>query len=532
MKAKEKAVLAAFLLLAGAPRARAVQLETMVQGYLTTPAGAPYTTTQAVEFKLYQGGSAGSAGTGTLVYDETASVTPSGSGVFAYILGSGTPVGGLSLSTSTFDTALPVYVEISVGGSILLPRLQLTGMPFAAIAGVAESVKTLNQTLSVNGSIAASGAFYGDGSHLSGVGGMSPPASSVSSGTFGPGVLLPAANLTAGPVPAAMLPGGIAYTGSANNFAQPQTISGGDAGAPSLATSSGIAAASGMISAPAFSGAYYGDGSHLSGVGGTNPPASSVSSGTFGPGVLLPAANLTAGPVPAAMLPGGIAYMNNANNFTQPQSIVASPGSYSLNTSSGINVDSGMVNAPAFNGAYYGDGSHLGGLGSPPIGSIIAFAGAIEPAGWVECNGRVLSQAGSASASWGTFNAVPLFAAIGAAWGSPGSGQFNLPDLRGVFPRGWNHGKTGSYSDPDAGSRAAPYAGGAAGDAVGSYETDQLRSHTHGVPSNADFVQNPSGQGLGFSGGGQGLIAASISAFGGNETRPMNASVMYIIRVQ
>lgn len=57
-----------------------------------------------------------------------------------------------------------------------------------------------------------------------------------------------------------------------------------------------------------------------------------------------------------------------------------------------------------------------------PPGAIVAFAGAIAPAGWLLCDGSAVSRT--------TFAA--LFAAISTAYG-PGDGSttFNLPDLRG-----------------------------------------------------------------------------------------------------
>ena len=364
--------------IAATTTAFAVQTQVMIQGYLTNGSGTPYTTAQATEFRVYQGGNATTAGTGTLYYDEMATITPSASGVLNYPLGSGTPPvptlvdgGGTIpnvLSTTTFDTASAVYLEISVGGVVVLPRLQMFGTPYAAIAGTSENLKPTNQPLITTNILQASAATF---------------------------------------------------TASGNNQA-------------SLITSSGIIVNAGQVTAPAFVGTLYGN------VVGISP-------------------------------------------------------------------------------------------GAPPLGAIILYAGVNEPAGWIECDGRSMPQTGTAGASWGFFSTPAVYAAIGTLWGSAGPGLFNGPDLRGVFPRGWNHGKNSGFFDPDASSRVAQYVSGASGDSIGTYETDQFRSHTHA------YVEGiwPGGvTAAGFSGSSGYMGSQPTGASGGNETRPMNASVMYIMRVQ
>ncbi|MBI5239125.1 MAG: tail fiber protein [Elusimicrobia bacterium] len=445
----------------------AVQLQTMLQGYLTDSSGTPYTGPQAAEFKVYQGGSPAAAGSGILVYDETATVLPAASGVFNYMLGSGTPVAPVllvgsqaipnALSTATFDTAQSVYVEIAVGGTVLLPRLQLVGMPFAAVAGVAESLK--------------------------------------------PGVRLPAENL---------LPGPLTVTSG--------TFSAAGAEQYSLRTSSGIEVGGGGVKAAFFAGSFHGDGAGLSGVSASSVPAGSVTPGILGAGVLLPAGSILPGPVAVT-----------SGTFS-----ASGPTQFSIQTSSGISVGGGGgVSAAFFSGAFYGNGAGLTGVGGvAPVGSITAFAGQSEPSGWVECDGRSLPQSGSAAASWGSFNTAALFAVIGTVWGSQGAGQFNIPDLRGIFPRGWNHGKSSGLYDPDAGSRVNQYSSGATGDAIGSYQTDDFRSHTHSGFAASGLQAQNGGPWAGSGGVGGSTGAPNSGMAHGNETRAKNASVMYILRVQ
>jgi microcystin-dependent protein len=66
--------------------------------------------------------------------------------------------------------------------------------------------------------------------------------------------------------------------------------------------------------------------------------------------------------------------------------------------------------------------------------------------GWVECAGQ--------SAIRKDFD--ELWRVIGTNWGSLEKNTFLLPDLRGVFIRGWQHGKT---PPPDLSTHVPPYTG-------------------------------------------------------------------------
>lgn len=89
------------------------------------------------------------------------------------------------------------------------------------------------------------------------------------------------------------------------------------------------------------------------------------------------------------------------------------------------------------------------------------FAAETSPTNWLECNGSAVSRTTYAT----------LFAIIGTNWGNGnGTTTFNLPDTRGMFPRGWNHSTATAspYNDPDAASRVATNSGGLTGDRVGT----------------------------------------------------------------
>jgi len=117
------------------------------QGRLTDAAGSPITTATTVRFSLYQGGSAGTPGSGTLVYEEDASVIPDSNGVFDHTIGSGTVVYG-TLDSTVFQTSSPVYLEITVDpagvSDTLLPRKQVVSVGYSFKSELADDADTVD----------------------------------------------------------------------------------------------------------------------------------------------------------------------------------------------------------------------------------------------------------------------------------------------------------------------------------------------------------------------------------------------------
>ena len=71
-------------------------------------------------------------------------------------------------------------------------------------------------------------------------------------------------------------------------------------------------------------------------------------------------------------------------------------------------------------------------INTTPAGAVQFFAMDTAPVGWLKANGAALSRTTYAN----------LFAAIGTRFGEgDGSTTFNLPDLRGLFLRGWDDGR-------------------------------------------------------------------------------------------
>ncbi|MGY2200011.1 phage tail protein [Pseudomonas gingeri] len=144
---------------------------------------------------------------------------------------------------------------------------------------------------------------------------------------------------------------------------------------------------------------------------------------------------------------------------------------------------------------------------SLPVGSMVPFPKGTVPPGFLEADHSVQSIA-----------AYPdLYAYLGTTFndGTEAAGFFRLPESRGEFLRGWDHGR-----------------GVDAGRGLGSYQSGQIESHEH--PARAAAGINGTGN--------TGVVAFSntvvgvpqptgvMGPYGGNETRPRNFSVMWCIK--
>ncbi|BEP42270.1 phage tail protein [Variovorax sp. V15] len=141
-------------------------------------------------------------------------------------------------------------------------------------------------------------------------------------------------------------------------------------------------------------------------------------------------------------------------------------------------------------------------LGAQLEPGIVGYtAAASPPPGWLKRNGAAVSRTTYAA----------LFAAIGTTYGAgDGSTTFNLPEARGEFDRGWDDGR-----------------GVDAGRVRGSFQADEIRSHTH-------VYLKPNQAGLSASfGGGAGPVdpaSGTTNLTGGAETRPRNVAYLPIIK--
>jgi len=151
-----------------------------------------------------------------------------------------------------------------------------------------------------------------------------------------------------------------------------------------------------------------------------------------------------------------------------------------------------------------------------PVGSIIAFPIDKIPSGFLECNGAALSidTYSELYAVIGTlYGKGPVPLTWSGFFGTYKSSKFNIPDLRGVFIRGFSHGASAD-----------------SGRIIGSYQSDSLKSHTHTQTGHiGGFFRYSAG------GGNNGVGVPSqanvnVSSTGGNETRPENIAMIYCIK--
>lgn len=139
-----------------------------------------------------------------------------------------------------------------------------------------------------------------------------------------------------------------------------------------------------------------------------------------------------------------------------------------------------------------------------PVGGILPFPRGVVPAGYLELDGSVQKIA--------TFPDLAAYLAGAFNKGDEPAGYFRLPDGRGEFLRGWDHGR-----------------GVDAGRALGSWQADEFKAHSHMVPNNPGNSQSGGSQDGGE--GNSGYYEGSRTAVeGGAETRPRNLAVMWCVK--
>jgi microcystin-dependent protein len=148
-----------------------------------------------------------------------------------------------------------------------------------------------------------------------------------------------------------------------------------------------------------------------------------------------------------------------------------------------------------------------------PVGSILMFPSLTIPNGWFECNGDEKSRN-----DYGD-----LFDVIGYVYGSGIGSNFKLPDLRGVFVRGLDHGK-----------------GINSGRSLGAFEDDSIKTHQHASTGAKDLLYNNgttvqqwqnSGTPTAFAGTvNSDTLLQGNNIGGGSETRPKNYALVYCIK--
>ncbi len=184
----------------------------------------------------------------------------------------------------------------------------------------------------------------------------------------------------------------------------------------------------------------------------------------------------------------------------------------------GVIID---LSAPyAFKASYHGN--------IVPPGTIVPFAGSTEPFGWLFCHGQDLDGNNDGLADDGSTDGQPTRPELQVLMDLLPADS--LPDLRGVFLRGINHGKA---LDP-AGERI-----------VGNYQGQNTGRHRHRIGEGLPFGENvgrAQDRAIGFQYGGgsrysdytpgpQTAPDPNDPVFTNNsENRPENVAVNYICK--
>lgn len=213
-------------------------------------------------------------------------------------------------------------------------------------------------------------------------------------------------------------------------------------------------------------------------------------------------------------------------NLTQSSGVGRANGSFQ-SSSNGTQYRFAVlaVNASAGAATLYWDDFSVGptaivngfNTASPTAAGVVqAYGGTTAPTGWLLCDGTSLLRS----------QYTDLFTNIGTAYGTIDSDHFNIPDLRGYFLRGVSGS---SNTDPDKTSRTPSATGGSTGNNVGSVQQSAFASHTH-TKSMGPNASNNSNNPLSSDATAPNRTMTT-DATGGNETRPVNVYVNYIIKL-
>lgn len=265
--------------------------------------------------------------------------------------------------------------------------------------------------------------------------------------------------------------------------------------------------------------------------------------GTFyggGAGITqLNANNLASGTIPDARISGTYTGVNitgnaaTASKWSAPRTITftgGATGSVALDGSGNVSVALAVQSSAHTHTVAQVTGLDAALIAAAPPGSVVAFARADAPAGWLKANGAAVSRTSFAA----------LFAAIGTRYGAgDGSTTFNVPDTRGEFIRGLDDGR-----------------GVDAGRVLGSLQASQNLAHVHTATaaaggehvhtytinkqgSSADHrvIDMPPGR-TGSEGTGKVKVDAAgahthtitVGSNGGTEARPRNIAFPYFIK--
>ena len=129
---------------------------------------------------------------------------------------------------------------------------------------------------------------------------------------------------------------------------------------------------------------------------------------------------------------------------------------------------------------------------SPLTGQVCLFAFNVVPAGWLRCDGALVSI--------GTY--TELFEVVGTMYGGDGVTTFGLPNLQGVLPIGAGSGN----------SLTTRNVGDAGGEQTVTLTNPNIPSHTHTLSANSGAGTSNTPQGNFFASNAEGMGQFSASA--------------------
>lgn len=140
-----------------------------------------------------------------------------------------------------------------------------------------------------------------------------------------------------------------------------------------------------------------------------------------------------------------------------------------------------------------------------PVGAMVPFPLGVVPSGYLEVDNSLFRDS--------VYPDLAAYLAKKFNVAGDAVGYTRLPESRGEFFRGWDHGR-----------------GVDGGRAIASYQADAFKSHTH-TPPNQTGINSASGPvGAKALGGTVFDVLQDVGYTGGNETRPRNMAVMWCIK--
>jgi microcystin-dependent protein len=206
--------------------------------------------------------------------------------------------------------------------------------------------------------------------------------------------------------------------------------------------------------------------------------------------------------------------------------------SYQLSAiGSGNSAGAAVTTATIADGAVTASKLSIPGYNIVPVGTIMLWTSPNAPSGWLACDGTMYAN------SQYPLLANALSSTFDPSSGTTPQGYFNVPDLRGIFVRGYDPRGSGIGSR-DTENR--PF---------GVIQSSALQDHTHPIWMTPSSTLPFPGPGHTHSGNNKGYPAESANpsgpagssspssatemiGTGSLETRPMNLNLLYIIAAQ